>query len=357
MLASKRVAVLAVFLFAVFPAVATSTAAKAGGTGCAQCHREEVDSQRTTLMAQALELTATNPILHAHPKLIFQRGEFTYTVRTHDLQSTYSVSNGSQSRSVPIVWGMGSGAQTWLFQWNGKFFESMVSYFPSIGGLGITLGDEVLTPHTLTEAMGRELSQQDVKACFGCHTTGALVNNHLDLTALRPGVTCDHCHLGAETHMVDARHNQFASTPPSLGDLTSEGLSTFCGQCHRSWSTVVSHFWFGETNVRFAPYRLENSRCFNGTDPRISCIACHNPHQNVITDAAYYDRKCLACHTLQRAVARNLEPAEHLASKSCPVANSNCVSCHMPKVTRANEHLAFTDHFIRIVKPGEPYPD
>jgi hypothetical protein len=29
----------------------------------------------------------------------------------------------------------------------------------------------------------------------------------------------------------------------------------------------------------------------------------------------------------------------------------------MPKVTMANRHLTFTDHFIRIVKPRAPYPD
>jgi formate-dependent nitrite reductase cytochrome c552 subunit len=41
----------------------------------------------------------------------------------------------------------------------------------------------------------------------------------------------------------------------------------------------------------------------------------------------------------------------------CAVAKANCVSCHMPKVKLANEHITFTDHFIRIVRAGEPYPD
>jgi hypothetical protein len=29
----------------------------------------------------------------------------------------------------------------------------------------------------------------------------------------------------------------------------------------------------------------------------------------------------------------------------------------MPKVSLPGGHAVFTDHFIRIVRPGEPYPD
>ena len=49
------------------------------------------------------------------------------------------------------------------------------------------------------------------------------------------------------------------------------------------------------------------------------------------------------------------EPQTH--AKICPTAKSNCVSCHMPKVKLPNGHLTFTDHQIRVVKPGEPFPN
>jgi hypothetical protein len=325
--------------------------------GCATCHRSEAASQPATLMAQALELAGANPILRAHSRLTFRRGGYTYTVITTGAQSTYSVTDGAHTLSVPLQWGFGAGAQTWLFSMNGKFYESMVSYFPDINGLDITLGDDAFAPHNLVEALGRELGHQDVKSCFGCHTTGAMVDGKLDLTAFKPGVTCEHCHVGAATHMTDAMQSRFSSVPVNLGTMSSEGLSNFCGQCHRSWSTVVTHLWFGEVNVRFSPYRLANSKCFNGTDPRISCVACHNPHVNVNTVAAAYDSKCLACHASRPIASGQSRPLEPPPGKVCVVAKSNCVSCHMPKVKLANGHLTFTDHFIRIVKPGEPYPD
>jgi hypothetical protein len=342
------------FAGAGFPASSTP---QSSGKGCATCHQSEVASQHDTLMAHALEVPGANPILQTHPKLTFRRGAFTYIVTTQGSQSTYSVTDGTHTLSVPILWGFGAGAQTWLFSMDGKFYESAVSYFPAVDGLEITLGHDIFSPRTLPEAMGRELGQQEVKSCFGCHTTGAIVDDKLDLSTFKPGVTCEHCHAGAATHMNDAMHYQFASAPANLGAKSAEDLSNFCGQCHRSWSTVVTHLWFGEMNVRFAPYRLANSKCFNGTDPRISCVACHNPHVNVSTNSASYDPQCLACHAPHQAASSPTRPEEQGQTKVCVVAKSNCVSCHMPKVKLANEHITFTDHFIRIVRPGEPYPD
>jgi formate-dependent nitrite reductase cytochrome c552 subunit len=33
------------------------------------------------------------------------------------------------------------------------------------------------------------------------------------------------------------------------------------------------------------------------------------------------------------------------------------VSCHMPKINLPGGHAKFTDHEIRIVRPGDPYPN
>jgi hypothetical protein len=352
---SLSILLAALFWFAEPVAPAAPPRPLKGSTGCATCHRSEATSQPTTLMAQAMQVAGANPILQAHPRLTFRRGGYSYTVITTGEQSIYSVSDGAHTLSVPVQWGFGAGAQTWLLTMNGKFYESLVSYFPEINGLAMTLGDDVFAPHNLLEALGRELGQQDVKSCFGCHTSGAMVDGKLDLTAFKPGVTCEHCHTGAPTHMADAMQAKFSTIPANLGAMSSEDLSNFCGQCHRSWSTVVTHLWFGEVNVRFAPYRLANSKCFNGTDARISCVACHNPHVNVETVPADYDTKCLACHSGHPGAPGQTLPQAPPATKVCPVATSNCVSCHMPKVKLADGNLRFTDHFIRVVKPGEQY--
>jgi hypothetical protein len=318
-----------------------------GPVTCASCHRSQAMSQPGTQMGRALQVPGDNPTLGAHPKMSYQSGHYLYTVETHNGQSRYSVSDGTRTISVPILWAMGAQAQTWVLERDGQMYESLVSYYPTLNGLFTTVGDEKMAPKTLEEAIGRPLSDEDSKTCFGCHSTNAIVDHKLNLSSLTPGLTCEHCHVGSMEHLKSAIAGGSPTDMKSLADLSTEDLSDFCGSCHRTWELVTRAGWRGTSNVRFQPYRLENSKCYDGADPRISCIACHDPHQKVVRDAAYYDSKCLACHT---------SPAQAHA-KVCPVAKSNCSSCHMPKVPFPGGHFIFTDHQIRVVKPNEPYPN
>jgi hypothetical protein len=307
-------------------------------------------------MGLALALPGTNPTLETHPKLTVRKGTYTYTIETHGKESTYSVTDGAHIISSPIHWSFGAGAQTWVLEWESKFYESLVSFYPAIDGLDTTTGDERLTPRSVEEAFGRELTHDESNACFGCHATNTQLESRLNLESMKPGLTCERCHAGASTHMADISLKKLTSTPQNLGALSSEGISNFCGQCHRSWELVVRNRWRGEMNVRFQPYRLANSRCFNGADPRISCLACHDPHHDVVRKSSSYDAKCLACHVSSSPL---VPAAAAETPKSCPIAKANCTSCHMPKVILpgGGSHLTFTDHQIRVVRPGDPYPN
>ena len=75
------------------------------------------------------------------------------------------------------------------------------------------------------------------------------------------------------------------------------------------------------------------------------CAACHDPHGELVSNPSAYDAKCTACH------------ATALHTKICRVAKANCVGCHMPKLDLPGAHARFTDHQIRIVRAGEPYPN
>jgi hypothetical protein len=326
---------------------------KRANDACGSCHRAQASTQPDTQMGRAMQLPGDNPTLDAHPRLAFRSGPYSYAVVTRGGKSEYSVTDGTQTISLPILWTMGAQAQTWVLERNGKLYESLVSYYPTLNGLDITTGDEQLAPKTLDDAVGRLLTDDDQKTCFNCHATNAVVGQKLNLTSLRPGVTCEHCHAGAINHLDDVAQGDMSSAPSKLGKMTSEDLSNFCGQCHRTWELVVRGRWKGQSNVRFQPYRLANSKCFDGADSRISCLACHDPHVKVVRDSSFYDAKCLACH----APSLTSASANVSQAKSCPVAKSNCQSCHMPKVSLPNGHLQFTDHEIRVVKANEPYPN
>ena len=326
---------------------------KVDNGACLKCHAKQAFWQPATLMGKAMQVHGKNATLQAHPKLTFSSGRYTYTVQTQGGVSQYTVTDGTESLTLPISWSMGAEAQTWILQKDGVLYESLVSYYPVLQGLDITTGDERIHPASLLEALGRPLTDQDARTCFTCHATNAVVNHKLNLDSLQPGLTCEHCHTDAAAHLTRISHGDDSVLPKDLSSLSTEAMSNFCGQCHRTWDTVVRSHWQGVANVRFQPYRLANSRCYDGTDPRIGCTACHNPHEDVKRDAAFYDAKCLACHgpTVTAAATNTIH------AKTCPVAKNNCTSCHMPKVPLPNGHLAFTDHDIRIVKPGAAYPN
>jgi mono/diheme cytochrome c family protein len=328
--------------------------AQTSGAECNKFHKSEAASQPATLMAHALELPRSNPNFAAHPLLSYKLDKFTYTIKTSGHESTYSVSDGAETLTLPIAWSFGAEMQTWVLSQNGKFYESRVSYYPAIKGLDITPGDAIKAPRDLVEAMGRELPAQETKSCFGCHATGAVINDKLNLAALKPGVGCEHCHEGATIHAADAVKHNYNSAPASLSALSAENMSKFCGQCHRSFLTVASQRLLGPTDIRFAPFRLALSKCFDGTDARIRCTSCHDPHVDLNREIASYDPKCLACHAPSK---KNAGGAVHPEAKVCTVAKFNCAACHMPREPRVDGHVTFTDHFIRVVKTGESYPD
>jgi hypothetical protein len=309
---------------------------------CANCHRAEAQSQPGTAMGTGIELPPNQEPLQAHPKLTVEENGYHYLVERKNGVSTYTVSDASGALTLPIRYAFGVHNLTFVLEYQGHFYESLVSYYKKIEGLGITMGDDRMRPHDLTEAMGRKTSDSEITACFNCHGTGGVSQGKLTLDSLQPGLTCEHCHTGADAHMQAMSGGKPAPVPRKLGEMAAEEMSNFCGQCHRTWESVVGLRLFGEKNVRFQPYRLANSPCFLGNDKRIRCTACHNPHAALVREDASYDRTCLACHGATQ--------------KTCPVADKNCVSCHMPKVELAGTPALFTDHEIRVVHAGDPYP-
>jgi len=137
------------------------------------------------------------------------------------------------------------------------------------------------------------------------------------------------------------------------GRLNPVDLMDFCGACHRSYMDVALTQTFGMLNLRFQPYRLERSKCWGKGDARITCLACHDPHQARVRDLASYDEKCLSCHGSGPSPVLSKDHP----GKACVVSSNNCVSCHMPKYDMPGMHFKFTDHFIRIVRKDEPYSD
>jgi Cytochrome c554 and c-prime len=331
-----------------------------GSTTCRACHADVSTSQETTPMYHAAVRAAQSEILETHKQLNFQDTLNQYSLRHTTSGVTYSVSEGETSAMSNVGWAFGEGnvGQTYLLEKNGAYIESRLSYYSALSALDITIGAARDAPSELDKALGQPLNHETVQHCFSCHTTVAVTSNIFEPEKAIPGVTCEACHGPGAKHVAAMKipHSEQASRNTIMNPehLSPSDSVDFCGACHRTWSDVAIKMPanIGVASIRFQPYRLERSRCWgkNG-DARITCIACHDPHEPLVRDSRLYDSKCLACHLTKG------QPQQKAATApTCKVSTSNCVSCHMPKYEVPQSHTTFTDHYIRIVRAGAGFP-
>jgi hypothetical protein len=83
-------------------------------------------------MAHALEKVESSRILIDHPLLTVTVGKYSYRIERNGDRSEYSVTNGSDTLTLPIRWAMGADlaiGQTYIIEKDGELFESHVSWF------------------------------------------------------------------------------------------------------------------------------------------------------------------------------------------------------------------------------------
>ena len=169
------------------PAIAFAAfmaAAHASSPGdCAPCHRRETSSIAKAGMTNALAPAGGNRTFST------SIGTYKYEIAG----SAYTVTDGKDTLRIPVQWVFGQGAtgQTYLFERDGRWYESTVSYYAALNGLALTLGFDTIKPRTLLEAAGRLTSKAEAARCFSCHSTGAI-----------PGVQCERCHGDSASHLT-----------------------------------------------------------------------------------------------------------------------------------------------------------
>ena len=331
-----------------------------GTAACAKCHASKVASQQKNAMVQAATRTADSEILRQHDRFTFRLGPYNEEIVTKGEKSVLTVSDEASSLSADLLWAFGVGhvGQTYIYHRNGSYYESQLSFYASTQSLNITPEHSLAVPGNIEDAAGRRLTPAETRRCFSCHTTASVAKDQFDANAAVLGVTCEACHGPGANHaaaMNSGMQEQGELMISNLSRLDPVDSVDFCGACHRTWEDVVANGFtgVGVYNVRFAPYRLENSKCWRKPDARLTCVACHDPHQPLEHEAAAYDSRCLQCHVTQ---AKAKKDADH-PGPACRVSTKNCTSCHMPKIVTPVQHSTFTDHWIRIVVPGKPYPN
>lgn len=329
-----------------------------GSAACGRCHKDIIESQSRTPMAQALSPVSGDAMQFLRTPMHFRTGDYDYELARTAEGAAYSATNGQQSATVDLAWVFGNRqfGDTFLFQQKGIFFESRVSYYSAPNALDFTTGSPRFPPNRIETALGRRMSPEEPPLCFGCHATAASTDNKFQPEKLMPGVTCEACHGPGAQHVAQMSLDHDEQAPTLIFNparLSPADSVDFCGACHRTSVDVSLSGISGILSLRFPAYRLQRSRCWGTGDGRLTCIACHDTHQPRQRDAAYYDRNCLSCHA-----ARGLpKETRNRPGRACPVADKLCVSCHMPKYTIPEMHTSFTDHKIAIHRTGDQFAE
>lgn len=328
-----------------------------GPEACAPCHKPEFEAWKSSQMAHAIHPAAKSSFLLARPHMTYQWGRYSYRIDDSGNQAIYTVIDGKTTLSIPLLWAYGEGVvgQAFVFRIGQTYYEAEVAYYPVLNGLAVVAGLSRTPPPTLQQAFGLPLSSSAARQCIACHTTAAVTENQLRVNSMILGVTCEACHGPGARH-VAAMSGLAQGAKPALSfiydpaSLAPGGMENFCGACHRTSLRVITEGLHGLDTVHYEPYRLEMSQCWIMSQ-QITCITCHNPHQPVQTNPSAYDSDCLTCHSLHSSKTGSSSSA--VTGKTCPVAARNCVVCHMPKCRLPLSPFTMSDHFIRIVRPGD----
>lgn len=219
------------------------------------------------------------------------------------------------------------------------FLEARISYYSRSGKWDITPG-QTSGPVSLSP-LGRTQSLEEAQKCFLCHSSAVVSDGRqIDTRASRFQVGCESCHGPGRAHVDAARRGAPPETLKSP-KLTPETSIALCGRCHRTVGEGQRPPGVEQAArvVRFQGVGLTQSRCFQESGGRLTCLTCHEPHKNAETNHEGYVRACRGCHTGTPA-----------GSPTCPVSpQSGCVSCHMtPETSGFPQGMRFFDHWIRI---------
>jgi hypothetical protein len=159
-----------------------------GSAACAQCHAPLTNRRLANPMSRALVPADSCEVLKTNPKLNFRNPPFNYQIVREGQSIIYTISDGLNSISEPILYcfGQGKAGQTYVFQHQGVFFESRVSYYQEIQGLDFTILHSHSVPPSLEEGLGRPMTTEAAQGCFACHSTAAVSAGQLKFDHLMP---------------------------------------------------------------------------------------------------------------------------------------------------------------------------
>ena len=318
---------------------------------CAKCHAKETAAFLKSPMGNSL--APPEPLGDGH--VARQSAGIEISIGDRDGRMVHSLSTNGLKAEFPVAYQIGAGkiGYTYMVRIGDYLYESPASWYRQHGWDTSPGYDRMASPD-----FDRLIDSQ----CLFCHADNSKFlgsdMRRFSGAALNP-IRCDRCHGPGDEHAAQPSAKNIIN--PSK--LSNRARNSVCEQCHlegetrllnpgKTWQdfhpgdelerTAVTYLLTQNHQQVKAVGQVEQlalSKCVRASGGKLWCATCHNPHgeaadrQNQIRDV------CRSCH-------RTLSKASHAAV-------TECVSCHMARLTPNDiPHTASTDH--RILRRPAP---
>jgi tetratricopeptide (TPR) repeat protein len=354
-----------------------------GDQVCGQCHVSEAHKYRRHPMGRSLapvarvassqkyDRTAHNPFeALAFEYRVEPQGDRVVhkeIIRTPDGQAACET-----AAEVRFVIGSGSHAHSYLIGRDGYLFQSPITWYAQKQSWGLSPG---------FEQRHERFARAVLPECLFCHCNRAdpvehTLNRYREPIFHGHAIGCERCHGPGELHV---KRREAAEPVEGIDEtivnpkhLSPELRDAVCEQCHLEAESRVLRrgrglydyrpglplelFWAvfvrrpesaNDDTVASHIEQMHESRCYQKTGNRMSCLSCHDPHEQrpPAERAAYYRGRCLECHAEKPCSL----PAEQRRAR-----DDACAACHMPAAASTDvPHVAVTNH--RVPRRGQPH--
>jgi len=328
----------------------------AGDAACQSCHPSEFEAhQRSGHSQTAFRMEQTELAARLDGVRYTDAADGRSVQFALEEEGFFAEVNGAgESSRQRVDWLLGSAshAQTAVSikSESNSGLEHCWTWFAHQQELGRTPGqpDFPASTNPVDSCSGRLMSETEVVHCFACHMTfGPAPGQRLSEIRWQPNISCERCHGPRRLHVEAARNGRAEEVKPLVPLKDPQVEMALCAQCHRGTEQMDSKIPESDS-VRFQPYRLEQSRCFQANPSALTCVTCHDPHDKTSQDLTAYRQTCLSCHSQPEQVHCG-------AVVESEFLTADCISCHMPK-REWSGGIQFVDHWIRVVSDSESKP-
>ncbi|MBS1512031.1 MAG: hypothetical protein JST86_14375 [Bacteroidetes bacterium] len=326
----------------------------AGSAACARCHKDIYDAHIKTAHFHTSEVASVQTIKGSFDSgkntFLYNNGQEMIMEKRPDGVYQAGYVNGTLNRSERFDFTVGSATRGQSYMsWNGdKLVQLPLTYFTATDQWSNSPG----YPNRL--AFNRPITAR----CLECHATYAenmpdtsSESSVFNKNALILGVDCEKCHGPGAKHVEFQTSNpqektaQFIINPKNFTRQQSLDLCALCHGGRLQKSKPSFSFTSGDKLADFftvdnTPQNtnaidvhgnqlglLKASKCFT-MSKTLTCVTCHNTHENQKGQVALFSQQCMGCHNEKHTVATTqCKMKDSLGA----VIDGKCTACHMPE--------------------------